>query len=31
MYHDGNGQAYEMHGAILQPYWACRLARRSAS
>ncbi len=21
MYHDGNGQAYEMHGAILQAYW----------
>ncbi len=22
MYHDGNGEAYEMHGAILQQYWA---------
>src|SRR6266542_1408348 len=22
MYHDSNGQAFEMHGAILQAYWA---------
>ncbi len=22
MYHDGNGQAHELHGAILQAYWA---------
>ena len=22
MYHDANGQAFEMHGAILQAYWA---------